>query len=216
MKNNRITTKIKSRKKVAQGTYEVDFNLSEKVNFVAGQHTGIWLPKLIYGDPRGDFRLFSICSSPNNKKTFSVAFRDRESGFKRTLLELPIGTKVELMMPTGFFVLPQDKKQKVVFVAGGIGITPFRSMLNYVAEEKLPNKITLYYVNSSRDTAAFIPELKKLAKKNKNFKLNNCVGRENFTKAINEVKKSKEYLWYIVHKIRGFSKFIKFILFPKS
>lgn len=195
---NRITAKIKSRKKVAQGTYQVDFDVGkESVDFVAGQHTGVWLPKLLYDDPRGNFRLFSVCSSPNNKKILSVTFRDRGSGFKRTLLELPIGTEVELMEPTGFFVIPKDSKQKIAFVAGGIGITPFRSMLNFAAEEKLPNKIVLYYVNSSKEKTTFLPELKDLAKKNKNFTFHNYIGRTEFTEAIKNVKKVDEYLWYI-------------------
>lgn len=194
---NRITARIKNRKKVAKDTYEVIFSVKGDFNFVAGQHTGVWLPKLPYKDPRGNFRLFSISSSPNNKKTISVAFRDSGSGFKRSLLKLPIGTEVELMKPAGFFVMPADKKQELAFIAGGIGITPFRSMINFAAEEKTQNKIILYYVNSSAQTAAFLPELKKLEKKNKNFSLNNFIGREKFTEAIRKMKSKEEFLWYI-------------------
>ena len=101
------------------------------------------------------------------------------------------------MKPVGFFVLPQDKKQKIAFVAGGIGITPFRSMINFATEEKLPNKIFLYYVNSSKETTAFLPELKILAKKNKSFTLKNFIGREKFTEAIKKVKNPNEFLWYV-------------------
>ena len=194
---NKLVAKVKSRKKVAKGTYEVDFSVSEKVDFVAGQHTGVWLPKIIYPDPRGNFRLFSICSSPRNRKIISVTFRDRGSGFKRTLLELPIGTKVELMKPAGFFVLPNDKKQKIAFVAGGIGITPFRSMISFATESKASNQIILYYANSSIETAAFLPELKQLEKKNGNFFIKNFIGREKFTEAIGAVKNPEEFLWYI-------------------
>jgi ferredoxin-NADP reductase len=194
---NRIQAKIKNRKKVAEGTYKVDFSVAEKVDFIAGQHTGVWLPKFIHEDSRGNFRLFSICSSPNNKKEISITFRDRGSGFKRTLLELPIGTEVNLMKPAGFFVLPADGKQKVGFIAGGIGITPFMSMINFATEEKTTNKIVLYYVNSSAETAAFLPELKELEKKNKNFSLNNFIGREKFTEAMKKMKNQEEFLWYI-------------------
>ena len=194
---NRIQAKIKNRKKVAEGTYKVHFSVAEKVDFIAGQHTGVWLPRLLHDDSRGNFRLFSVCSSPNNKKEISITFRDMGSGFKRTLLELPIGTEVELMKPAGFFVLPLDKDQKIAFIAGGIGITPFMSMLNYAAEEKLPHKITLYYVNSSAETGAFLPELKKIEKKNKNFTLNNFIGREKFTETMKKMKNQEEFLWYI-------------------
>ena len=195
---NRVTAKIKSRRKVAEETYQVDFDVSkENIDFIAGQHTGVWLPKLFHDDKKGNFRILSACSSPNNKKILSVAFRDRGSGFKRTLLELPIGAEVELMKPVGFFVLPQDKKQKIAFIAGGIGITPFRSMINFATEEKLPNKIFLYYVNSSKETTAFLPELKILAKKNKSFTLKNFIGREKFTEAIKKVKNPNEFLWYV-------------------
>ena len=69
---NRVTAKIKSRKKVAEETYQVDFDVSkENINFIAGQHTGVWLPKLLHDDPKGNFRILSVCSSPNNKKILS-------------------------------------------------------------------------------------------------------------------------------------------------
>ncbi|MEM3091104.1 MAG: FAD-dependent oxidoreductase [Candidatus Pacearchaeota archaeon] len=194
---NRIIAEIKNRKKIARETYQIDFILEKEINFVAGQHIGIWLPKLIYDDPKGSFRLFSICSSPKNKKMISIAFRDTKSGFKKTLLKLPIGTEVELMKPTGFFVLPKDQKQRIGFIAGGIGITPFMSMLNYAKENKLSQKITLYYLNSSKEKTAFFYELKQLTDNNKNFVLKNFLGRKKFLEQIKKIKNQERILWYI-------------------
>ena len=88
---DKVSARIKSRKKIAKGTFKIDFNPSEEFDFVAGQHTGVWLPKLFHSDPKGNFRLFSICSSPNNPERISITFRDRGSGFKKTLLEIPAG-----------------------------------------------------------------------------------------------------------------------------
>jgi len=197
-KGKNIFASIKSHEQIAKGTYRVDFDISkENFQFEAGQHTGVWLPKLNYEDPRGNFRIFSINTSPNNKKTLSVAFRETGSGFKKTLLEFPEKTKVELMAAEGYFVLPKDKNQKVALVAGGIGITPAISILRFAAEEKLPNKIILHYVNSGKETTAYLDEIKELAKTNKNLTLKNYFSREEFAKGVEEMKSKEEYLWYI-------------------
>jgi ferredoxin-NADP reductase len=95
----------------------------------------------------------------------------RDSAFKRTLAELPVGTEVEVEPPKGDFALPQETSRPFVFVAGGIGITVFRSMLRYISEEGLPHRVTLIYSNRDRESTAFLDELQALEKENPNLRL---------------------------------------------
>ena len=94
-----------------------------------------------------------------------LATRLRDSAFKRTLAELEVGDEVEVEEPKGSFLLPEDTSAEYVFVAGGIGITVFRSMLRYIADEQLPYRVTLVYSNRDRESAAFLDELEELERR---------------------------------------------------
>jgi ferredoxin-NADP reductase len=91
-----------------------------------------------------------------------LATRLRDSAFKQTLQDLEVGDEVEVEEPKGSFLLPEDTSAEYVFVAGGIGITVFRSMLRYIADERLPYRVTLVYSNRDRESAAFLDELEEL------------------------------------------------------
>ena len=91
-----------------------------------------------------------------------LATRLRDTAFKRTLAELEVGDEVEVEEPKGSFLLPEDTSVDYVFIAGGIGITVFRSMLRYIADEELPYRVTLVYSNRDRESAAFLDELEEL------------------------------------------------------
>ncbi len=97
--------------------------------------------------------------------------RLRDSAFKRSLAEMPIGADVDVEPPKGNFVLPEDTNRQYVFVAGGIGITVFRCMLRYIAEEQLPYRVTLIYSNRDRESAAFLDELIELEQANPNLQV---------------------------------------------
>jgi ferredoxin-NADP reductase len=97
--------------------------------------------------------------------------RIRDSAFKRSLVELPVGAEVEVESPKGTFVLPQDASQPLVFVAGGIGITPFRSMLRYIQDGQLSYRVTLIYSNRDRGSTAFLDELEEIERTNPNIRL---------------------------------------------
>jgi ferredoxin-NADP reductase len=94
-----------------------------------------------------------------------LATRIRESAFKRSLFEMPVGAEVDVEDPKGDFHLPEDTSKEYVFIAGGIGITVLRCMLKYIAEEGLPYRITLLYSNRDRESTAFFDELKELERK---------------------------------------------------
>lgn len=156
--------RLKSKEEVAKGTLKVMFEVKEPFSFKAGQYCFITLPKLNYPDERGPKRHFSIVNSPNEKGIITFTTRITESGFKKTLNELPEGTEVQLGPIAGVFILPGfpglNTFKPLVFIAGGIGITPFISILRYVSEEKLPYKITLVYSNRDQASTAYLEEVK--------------------------------------------------------
>jgi len=171
------TAKIISRNTIAEETTEIVFRcIGDSFVFLPGQYVEVTLPKLLYPDQRGNFRNFSIVSSPNRKREISVAFRNSESGFKRTLLKTPLGSEVEFQGPLGVFTLPESSERPVVCIAGGIGITPFLSMIRFASEEELQQQITLLYANSKRKRAAYIHELEALEEKNSHFNLEHKLG----------------------------------------
>jgi len=94
----------------------------------------------------------------------------RGSAFKRTLAELPLQTPVNFRGPLGSFPLPQDAATPIVLIAGGIGVTPFRSMIKNVTEEKFPHKVTLIYSNRTPQDAPFLDEPRRWEGENPNFR----------------------------------------------
>lgn len=166
-----MKAKIIEKQKIAKGTLMVKYKVDEEFEFKAGQYFFITLPNLTYPDERGTRRHFSAVNSPNQKGILTMATRLTDSGFKKTLSELPIRTEVEVGPIAGVFTLPEDLSRPLVFISGGIGITPFMSMLKYISEEKLPANITLIYSNRDEASTAFLKELQVLSKSIPNFKL---------------------------------------------
>ncbi len=186
------------RRQIARGTYEMTFSVKSPLHFLAGQHTQVRVLKLLYPDPQGASRVFSIASSPTDKTRFSIAWRDTGSGYKRTLLELPIKTEVLVDRPGGQFILPDDIGRPVLMVAGGIGITPIMSMVRWAAEKKLPQVMVLLYANSSRERAAYLEELQELAGTNKHFSLRNQYQPIDGKVLAGLSKPYKNPIWYVV------------------
>ena len=157
---------------MAKGTLLVVFDLlGEEVEFTPGQYFFVTLLDPPYDDERGARRHFSVVTSPNERGRLGFCTRLRDSAFKRSLVELPIGAEVEVEQPKGSFLLPEDTTQPYVFLAGGIGITVFRSMLRYIAEEDLPHRVTLIYSNRDRDSTPFLDELSELEQTRDTFQL---------------------------------------------
>jgi ferredoxin-NADP reductase len=136
--------------------------LGEEVDFAPGQYFFVTLPDVGYQDDKGLRRHITVVTSPNEKGVLGFATRMRDSAFKRSLGELPVGAEVDVESPKGNFVLPENTSRPLVFVAGGIGITVFRSMLRYIREERLPYRMTLVYSNRDRESTAFLDELREL------------------------------------------------------
>lgn len=153
---------IREKREVARGTLLVTFDLGgDTVDFEPGQYFWVELLDPPYTDEKGNRRHITVVTSPTERGVLGLATRIRDTGFKRSLAELPVGAPVEVEQPKGSFVLPADAADPLAFVAGGIGITPFHSMLHYVADRELPHRITLFYSNRDRESAAFLDEVRE-------------------------------------------------------
>jgi ferredoxin-NADP reductase len=167
-----MQAKIKEKREVAKGTLMVVFDLlGHEVDFRPGQYFWVTLLDPPYDDERGPRRHISVVTSPNERGVLGLCTRLRDTAFKRSLAELPVGTDVDVEEPKGNFLLPEETDEPYVFIAGGIGITVFRCMLRYIAEEGLAHRVTLVYSNRDRESTAFLDELKQLERDNPNFRL---------------------------------------------
>jgi ferredoxin-NADP reductase len=95
----------------------------------------------------------------------------RDSAFKRVLKAAKPGLRLKIEGPDGAMTLHDDRSRPAVFLAGGIGITPFLSMAREAATARLPHRITLFYGNRRREEAAFLDELEDLQRINRNYRL---------------------------------------------
>ena len=161
---------FQGREDVAEGTMAFRFARPAGFGFKAGQSVNIALidpPP----EPNSARRTFSLASAPFEDE-LAIATRMREgSAFKRALKTLPIGAKVRLTGPLGDMTLHEDPARAAVFIAGGIGITPFRSMLRQAEHDRLEHRLLLAYSNRRREHAAFLAELQALERRNARFRL---------------------------------------------
>jgi ferredoxin-NADP reductase len=156
-----VQARIKEKTEVAKGTLMVVFDLlGAEVDFRPGQYFWVNLLDPPYDDEKGPRRHISVVTSPTERGVLGLATRIRDSAFKRSLAELPVGAEVDVEEPKGSFVLPEETDRPYVFIAGGIGITVFHSMLHYIADEGLPYRITLFYSNRDRESTAFFDEVR--------------------------------------------------------
>jgi ferredoxin-NADP reductase len=158
------------RKRIARDTmaFWLDTNGS-RYQFRAGQHADFsFLHPSLEVD---NCRTLSLASSPNDCGPIMVALRMRETGFKVALKAAALGSRFKVSRPRGSFTLHQDVTRPAVFLAGGIGITPMRSILHWAAQERLAHKLYLFYSNRDVADAAFLEELEGLAVQNSCFTL---------------------------------------------
>jgi ferredoxin-NADP reductase len=154
---------IKEKQEVAKGTLLVVFDLlGREVDFRPGQYFWVTLVDPPYDDEKGPRRHITVVTSPTERGVLGLCTRLRDSAFKRSLSALPLGAEVDVEEPKGSFVLPEETDRAYVFIAGGIGITVFRSMLRFIADEGLAHRITLVYSNRDRESTAFLDELAEL------------------------------------------------------
>ena len=153
---------VSETREVAKGTLLVLIEVDDYPDYRPGAYFWVELPDRGHADEKGLRRHISLVTSPTERGVVGLATRLRDTAFKRTLAELEVGDEVEVEEPKGSFLLPEDTSVDYVFVAGGIGITVFRSMLRYVADTSEPYRITLVYSNRDRESTPFLDELSQL------------------------------------------------------
>lgn len=133
------------------------FQPERPVRYTAGQYTELHVPHR-HPDDRGDKRWFTLSSSPTDELltiTTKYAGDDKSSSFKKALFGLKPGAELEAAEPMGDFVLPKIIQTPLVFVAGGIGVTPFHSMLKWLADTAEERPIKLLYGVRTEDEIVF-------------------------------------------------------------
>lgn len=163
-------TKLLGRGSVAEDTMAFHFARPSGFSFKAGQATDLTLLDPPETDSEGNIRTFSIASPPFEEQlTFTTRMRD--TAFKRALKTVPIGTEVNIASPSGSFTLHKNASKLAVFLAGGIGITPFLSVVRQADHDRLPHKLYLFYSNRRPEDAPFLDILQGLETTNPNFRL---------------------------------------------
>lgn len=161
--------KLLAHKELAYETMGFIFDKPHNLTFKAGQAADFTLINPPETDAEGNTRTFSLCNPPSAHEIM-IATRMRDTAFKRVLKNMHIGTAVEFKGPTGSFTLHNKKSKAAVFLTGGIGITPVRSIVLQAMEDSPEHHIYLFYGNNSMKETAFLEELTNLQRENPNYK----------------------------------------------
>lgn len=173
-------------------------------NFLAGQHIKLFLP---VSDPEGSNRSFSICSSPLEDEIM-ITTKISATPFKQALISLDKGTRVKTFGPVGRMIVTEEEKESILMLAGGIGITPFRSMLLFTAQKQLSIPITFFVSFSTTEEMLFYNELSKVPTQNSNIKVvytitkderdwrgeRGRISKEMIEKYVQDFQKAKAYI----------------------
>lgn len=156
---------LKEKIKLSPDTYDFVFGLPEPINFTPGQYMEFTFD---HPDPdsRGNRRYLSLASSPTEPEIrLGIKFGDPSSSFKKNLLELGKDQKIVASQLIGDFTLPKDASKKLVLVAGGIGITPYRSILKYLVDKGQRRDIVVVYTASDENQFVYKDVLKEAEQK---------------------------------------------------
>lgn len=164
-----FSVKLIDRREVAERTMAFRFEKPPQLAFKPGQFLEVTLLSPPETDAEGNGRAFSIASAPH-EDFLMVATRMRDTAFKRVVSRMPLNTEVRTEGPYGSLRLHNNAARPAVLLAGGIGITPFRSIVLSAAKERLPHRIFLFYSNRRPEDAPFLDELQQVERQNPNFK----------------------------------------------
>lgn len=163
---------LKERWAIAEATMAFRLDTSGTgFTFRPGQYADFTLVDPPETDAEGNTRTFSIASSPGERDSITIATRMRPTAFKNSLKRVPLGTPLQVTAAMGSFTLQKDRSRPAVFLAGGIGITPMRSIIQWATEARLPQDIVLLYSNNTPATTAFLDDLERWVKENERLKL---------------------------------------------
>lgn len=151
----RLDLSLKVKQVLGGNVFSFLFTKKNNFSFVPGQYMEWTLPH-DHIDDRGNRRYFSIASSPTeNNLMIAVKFYEPPSSYKKAMVSMQENQKIIVSELSGDFVLPKDLSKPLVFIAGGIGIAPYRSMIQYIVDKNLHADIILFYVNRTKDEIAF-------------------------------------------------------------
>ena len=159
--------KLKSKREVSVGTMAFHFEKPKGFTFKAGQFGDFTLSNPSQTDAEGNTRGFSLASAPY-EEDLMFATRMRDTAFKRELKLMKPGTEVAMDAPYGSLTLHNNAQIPAVFLTGGIGITPVRSIVLQAAHDKLRHKIFVFDSNRTPEATAFLNELREIPKSNPN------------------------------------------------
>lgn len=164
-----MRVQLKERRQETPDVMTFVFNLNgQPYPYTAGQFAFFELDELRAEDPRGKRRHFTLSSSPTEHGIVQITTKLRGSGFKETLKNSALGLELDLEDARGRFSLPDKAEAPLVFLGGGVGVTPFRSMLRYAADENLPHHITVLYSAPTPEQLVYRREFESLPQENPN------------------------------------------------
>lgn len=153
----KLLIELVERRQLTPQSYDYQFRLpaGRKLYFVPGQYMEWTLPH--HGvDARGNRRTFTIASSPTEPLVhLGVKFFEPASSFKKALQAMKPGDHISIGQLSGNFIMPSSKRQELVFIAGGIGVTPFRSMVQYMIDTRQHRPVTIFYLINEASEAAY-------------------------------------------------------------
>jgi len=162
--------RLQGSEEAASGILVAHLDPPEGFRFRPGQWCFLNLPDLGIQDERGLRRHLSLASAPGDQDlVFATKLSD--SAFKKTLARLEPGAEITLEEPRGALALPEDPSTPLAFLAGGIGITPFRALLRHTAQANTGHRITLFYSNRTPEEAVFLEDLLALGEAHPNLRI---------------------------------------------
>lgn len=228
----KIVTSVQKMTQIGKNITEFAFFPGVNMDFLPGQYME-WTLKHRNPDSRGNRRFFTIASSPTEiALLLGVKFSQNGSSFKNALSHIDQKTPIVASQLSGDFVLPKDTNQKLVFLAGGIGVTPYRSMIKYLIDIKQKRPISLIYTARAKEDFVyqdiFNQAIKELGIKvvyvitdqandyiNQNFK----TGRIDQDMIVREVPDYKDSLFYLSgprEMVKSFEKILKVLRIPNK
>jgi ferredoxin-NADP reductase len=151
----KLVLKLKEKLRIAPDVYDFVFAINQKLSFTPGQYME-WTLAHDGSDDRGNRRYFTIASSPTeNEVRLGVKFNNPSSSFKKSLLTMDTDKEIVTSQLSGDFTLPKNPEEKLVLIAGGIGITPFRSMIKYLIDRGERRQIILIYSNKTEEEIVY-------------------------------------------------------------
>lgn len=142
---NRQVLRLKAKRQISPRAFEFIFGVNRKLAFAPGQYME-WTLGHDEPDSRGNRRYFTLASAPTESDLrLGVRFNDPSSSYKEAMLELDQGDEIIAGQLAGDFTMPRNPAQPLIFIAGGIGVTPYRSMIKYLLDKHQRRPVTLFY-----------------------------------------------------------------------